>query len=384
MRRFRTIILASLAATALALSGCGSGGGSSSSSGGTGGGGGGGGGTAGGAVSSALFEEAAMPGFGGSFTAGVAINDSAVPEVVGFSENDTAVVKAASWTIVGGVPSVAAELAPLAGNTYSAAYGINNGGIAVGESGATADVGGLPTADANTVAVYWPRGAVDPAPLSTAGLFAGRASAAYAINTAGQVVGEAAANADGDTVAVFWPGVGSSPVVLAGLPTSGSASSSAYSIAADGTIVGESRNAAGRMQAVAWLPTGPGAYGGPVPLAPLVNQRASVALGVDDAGHIVGEAELEDGTLRGMVWNDDGSVLADLGAATSAAAINADGWISGTAAASTGNDQAIVWNLADPADNQVISPAFSQAYDINDAGIVVGVSGTGASISVPR
>jgi uncharacterized membrane protein len=58
--------------------------------------------------------------------------------------------------------------------------------------------------------------------------------------------------------------------------------------------------------------------------------------------------------------------------------------IVGFAEAFTGNDQAMIWNSANYEDNKVLDAPFSQAYGINDAGQVVGVSGNTALVTIPR
>lgn len=369
-----------VALAALALTACGGGGGGTS--GGSGGGGGGGGSQ--GPVAGTVFNTVALDGLSGSFSAGVAINNAATPEVVGFAEDSNQTVKAVSWTISGITPSTASELSPLAGNSYSAAYGINDSGLAVGESGAFADVNGLPVADRNTVAVAWTAGAVDATALSTSGLLAGGASAAYGINSSGRIVGEAAYNLGGDTVAVIWVSVGANPVVLPHLFSGGTPVSAAYFINNDGSIVGESRNADGRMQAVAWIPGSGGDYGPPVAMLGVANQAASVAFAIDLDGRVVGEAELQDGTVQGMVWNDDGSTVASLGSDTSAAAANNADWIVGYSSAASGSDRAAAWNASDVNDSQNLASAFSQAYSVNDQNQIVGISGTQAMVALPQ
>jgi uncharacterized membrane protein len=376
MKRAKNYFSIGLAAVAaLALVACGGGGGGPSSGGGNGGGGG---------VGTTVFSSVELQGLGGGFSAGVAINNAATPEVVGIAEAADQTLKGVSWTISGASPSAPTELSPLAGNTYSAAYGVNDGGVAVGESGDTVDVNGTPTPDRNTKAVFWSAGAVTPTPLSATGLFAGGASAAYGVNSAARIVGEAAYNAEGDTVAVTWAAPGADPAALPHLFAGGSANSSAYFVGADGTITGESRNADGRMQAVVWIPGAGGAYGAPVALTAVANQVASVAFGIDQDGRIAGEAELNDGVTHGIVWNDDGTIFADLGANTAASGINNADRIVGYTAAATGDDRAAVWNAADTADFQNLAAAFSQVYGVNDNSQIVGISGSQAMVALPQ
>ncbi len=356
--------------------------------GGGGGGGGGanapGGGTGGGSVSAALLELFDLTDLGGGFSAAVAVNNAAPPVTVGFSADGSQTVKATTWTIGDGELTDPVELSPLPGNTYSAAYGINSAGIAVGESGAEALIGGTPVPDHHSTAVFWPSAAAIPTALSVEGLFAGGDSVALAISSSGAMVGEAADNEQGDRVAVYWAGPGAAPLVLPHLSSAGDADSSAQTISDNGLIAGESRNAAGRLQAVIWRPAATGGYAAPVALTPFIDQAASSAFAIDPAGNIVGTAEIEGGTLYGVIWNNAGSVTADLGPNTAALAVNGAGHIAGHSAAQPGDDQATIWNAADPDDYQVIEAVFSQAYGINDRMQVVGMFAGRAIAALPR
>jgi hypothetical protein len=325
-------------------------------------------------VVSINFTLVELTGLGGGFSAAVAVNDDGT--AVGVAD-DGASVKAARW-ILGGASAAASELSPLSGNEYSAAYGINNLHVAVGESGATVDA----VADANTLAVFWPDGSVSPTELSTQGLFAGGAGSAYGINDLGEIVGEAVNDGEGNTVAVYWASTSADPVILGNLTNGGF--SSAYFIGADGFIVGESRNSEGAAQAVIWEPGPGGAFNDPIALDPLVDQIGSVAFGADLDGRIVGEVELSDGVVHGVIWNVDGTITADLGVDTTAMAINNNNRIAGATAAATGNDQAAVWNVSEPGEAKNLAESFSQAYGISDNLHLVGISGTQAFAATPE
>ncbi|HEX9833400.1 MAG TPA: hypothetical protein VGA66_10010, partial [Mycobacterium sp.] len=270
----------------------------------------------------------------------------------------------------------ATELSPLDGSNYSAAYGVNGAGIAVGESGDTVDT----VADANTVAVFWSAGAAEALP--TDGLLPGGASAAFAVNDDGEIVGEAVNDDAGNTAAVYWAGSATTPVILGNLP--GGNFSSAYFIGADGRIVGESQNGDGQIQAVVWVPAVGVGFQAPVPLAAVANQIASAAFGVDLNGRIVGEAELADGIVHGIIWNANGAVATTLGANTSAQAINNADRIVGYNAALTGSDFAAIWNGANTADTKSIAAAFSHAYGLNDSSQIVGLAGSQAFAALPQ
>jgi hypothetical protein len=343
------------------------------------GGGGGGGGVAPapapgpvvGPVEGTTFDVVDLPGLdaAGTFSAGIAVNNNGT--VVGVSDDGLGIL-GARWNLA--TPAtIPVSLNPLGGDAYSAAYGLNDAGIAVGESG-----------NASIVAVYWPAGSQIPTALSPNGIAPGADSAAYGINALNEIVGEAGDGA-GSTVAIFWASPTADPVELNDLSVN--PGSSAYFISNGGTIVGESRNASGQFQAVAWVPTGAGLYGNPVPLEALVDQFASVAFGMDAGGRIVGEAELNTGVVHGVVWNTSGAVVTELGANTSAQAVSQGAGtdrIAGYTAALSGSDQAAVWNLADTADNQNVDDALSQAYGINDFSDIVGVSGNQAFAAIPQ
>jgi hypothetical protein len=355
MKKFKVLLAGLMTAGVLTLAGCG-------------GGGGGGGGEP--TVAATSFNMIELAGFGGNFSAGVAINDDGL--AVGFSDTGSS-MKGVRWTVTD-VPSVATTLEPLVGNNYSAAYGVNPDGIAVGESGVNTD--------ANTVAVYW----TDSTPLAlsmlNAGINAAGPSAAFSVNADGEIVGEAV-NADGNTVAVYWASPTADPVILDNL--TGGDFSSAYFIGADGRIVGEAEGSDSKTKAVVWMPMLllPG-YNDPIALDPVDNQNSSVALGVDKFGRIVGEAELASGVTQGVVWNANGSVAKNLGANTSLQAINDFSRMVGYNLALTGNDISSIWSLANILDTKSLAVAFSQAYGINAGNQVVGVSGTQAFAALPQ
>lgn len=362
MKKIGFLLAGLMTAGVLTLAGCG------------GGGGGGNDGNNQAPVAALSFNMIELAGFGGDFSAGVAINDSGL--AVGFSHNGTS-LKGAKWTVTGS-PSQPTLLAAVAGNSYSAAYGVNAAGIAVGESGVTVST----TPDANTVAVFWPAGSSIPVELPTDGLFAGGASAAFGINSDAVIVGEAVNDAAGNTVAVYWASTSSAPVKLNYLP--GGDFSSAYSIGADGRIVGESRNSSGQSQAVVWRPALIAGYENPLALEALANQTSSVALGVDSTGRIVGEVELAGGVVQGVIWSASGSVTNNFGANTSAQAINELDRIIGYSTATFGSDRATLWNAKNIADTLNFSSSFTQAYGLNASNQVVGSTGTSAFVAIPQ
>lgn len=378
MKKLRNILIAMLAAGTLALAGCGGGGG-----GGTGDGGGAvGGGVVGGGggpdptpVTTTTFSTTLLGGLGGSFSAGIAINDSGL--AVGLADNGSS-IKGAKWTVTDAAPA-ATMLAPLTGNNYSAAYGVNTAGIAVGESGATVNT----TADANTVAVFWSGSAVAqlPAPADNHGAYA-----AYSINATGQIVGESVKDAQGNTKAVLWLRPTTDSAILDTLHQDGWDYSAAYFIHDDGVIVGEAKPAGGAPRGVVWTPVAPDSYTFTL-LPPLTGGASSVAFGIDAQGRIVGESEASNGTVNGVIWtvNILGTAITttqDLGANSSAQAVNDAERVVGYSGA--GSAGSLLWNLASLADFKSLAPAFSQAYGINAGNQVVGISDNRAFVAIPQ
>jgi len=309
---------------------------------------------------------------GGTFSAAMAINNS--NQVIGLAENSAAEVKGARWTVnaAAGTASAPVTLEPLTGNTYSAAYGINDAGVTVGES----KNGG------ETVAAFWPAGGTSAAALSLTGFAA--PAAAYEINNAGQVVGEATVGAVNR--AVIWNSTTAAPVALGTL--TGGTYSAAYAINESGLVVGEADNSAGQNRAVAWLVSPQGAVtAGPVDLGTLDGHVTSFALGVDASGRVVGESETAAGEPRATLWTINPQTLAvtartDLGSG-GAHAINGADRVAGHLGTPT---LASVWdtrNLNLP-NNIQTGAAFSQAFGLNDDNLIVGLSGTQGFVTMTK
>ncbi|MDO8991273.1 MAG: hypothetical protein Q7U91_16730 [Sideroxyarcus sp.] len=299
---------------------------------------------------------------GGTFSAAVSINNGGL--IVG--SYDVGTMQAAKWDVANpSFPQVG--LLPLTGGNYSAAYSINDASITVGEAN---------DAPAGIIkAVTWAAGSTAAVTLNQDTLTGN--NAAYGINATNMAVGEA--DIGGVTTAVLWSSLTAAPVTLAHLGTV-TPCSSAYFISNEGVIAGESRDDAGVLQAVVWKPTN-GVYGAPLLLAKLAdNQAGSVALGVDANGNVVGEAELADGVLHGMVWDAAGAKVSDLGAATSAQAINNIDRIVGFVDALSGVEHAAIWSRTNISDKRVIDPT-SQAFGVNNASTFVGVKDNHAFVA---
>lgn len=320
----------------------------------------------------------------GTFSAAVAINHDGM--IIGYADDGTS-NKGVRWDGREVTP-VALPLMPLplaadptANNDYSAAYGINATGIAVGESSDRVVDPETTAITENIVAVYW--NATTNVFALPQGTFSG--STAYAMNSAasltvvdGEIVGEAA-TATG-TVAVYWAGTTATPVALNNLPTGTDGSSAAYFINETGVIVGESWNGS-QMQAVVWVPTAQGTYGNPVAMNIIPNQSESVAFGINLDGQIVGEAEAA-GVVTGVIWDTSGAVVDTLPAATSAQAINNEDRLVGYSVAPT--NSATVWNRTSLTDSNVLAEPVSMALGINDSNEIVGINGNSAIVYIPQ
>ena len=185
---------------------------------------------------------------------------------------------------------------------------------------------------------------------------------AYGINASGQVVGFAE-NASGRK-GVVWNGT--SPTILTGLTSSGGIP---YSINDAGTIAGQSNS-----KAVIWNGTTPTALGS-------LGGSNSIAYGINNAGQVVGWSKTSgDAATNAVRWNGTVPTTLDgLGGTSFAYAINATGQAAGLAY-TTGNSQAkaVIWNGTTPTTLGSLGGNFGSAYGINDAGQVIGMSGSRA------
>jgi len=333
---------------------------------------------------------------GTTFSVAVAAsNDLAPVIVVGQSDQGGTTLIGQRWSLDPSQldPAVTPQdLDPLAGEIYSAAYGVNAAGLAVGESTANLDV--------NTVPVYWAAGSGIPTPLSlTVGLDTFTDGAAYGVNDAGQIVGELI-RGDGSRMAVLWQpdlGVYGDPVSLPELETGLSAT--AHAINAAGQIAGESLTAGG-MRGALWQVSAAGAVlGNTVNLGTIVGHASSSAFGIDALGQVVGESVAVNGTVRGVRWVMDGAAVSDivqLGDDTSAMAISAEtGRVVGSSL--TGAEvRAAIWDnnsvdstnadavLSSGPDLYTPSTGSSRAYGMTSSGVVVGLALDRAYVAIPR
>ena len=322
---------------------------------------------------------------GAGFTTATAISNGG--HVVGYAENAAQDIRAVRWQVsaADGSASAPAPLPPATGGgTYSAAYGINAAGLAVGESEAASGV---------FVATAWDLSATPTVLAGSAAFPASGRSAAHAVNNrvTPQIAGEAT-NADGALRAVLWNGLAAAPVDLGLLP--GGTFSSAVAINSEGLVVGEADTATGVAHAVAWRVDANGVKtAGPVDLGVItVADVRSIALGVDATGRVVGESEDRAGVVHAGLWTLDPATLApagklDLGAPGGASAINDANRIGGQLGA---GGQPTVWDTRNPGlPNSAVPETVSAAVQgLNDRNLLVGMmpgaSGATAFVAVPK
>lgn len=102
----------------------------------------------------------------------------------------------------------------------------------------------------------------------------------------------------------------------------------------------------------------------------------SAAYGVNDAGTVVGDGQLSNGTFRAIVWSPSGSMtlLGTFGGPSSQATAVADsGEVVGFASLATGYQNAFAWSGGAMLDLGTLGLS-SYAYGVNDSGEVVGYS----------
>ncbi len=228
-------------------------------------------------------------------------------------------------------------------------------------------VGEAESADGRFHAFLWQNGSMqDLGALPNSVLTSSRA---MALNSMGQVVGYSLANVAGGGSAdhaFLWQN-GS----MLDLGTLGGTESRALGINDAGVIVGYARNAAGNDRAVRWRNgaiQGLGTLGG----------ATSAALGINASGAIVGRSQNSQGKFRAFVWRTGTMrALPTLlgGGFAQADAINTSGQIVGSAVTKSGFQHAVLWNNGQIQDLGVLTgDTESVAMDIDDAGRITGFS----------
>jgi probable HAF family extracellular repeat protein len=225
----------------------------------------------------------------------------------------------------------------------------------------------------------------------------GGPSFGYAINSSGAVAGSAQ-NSSGSQQAFV-----STPNGLQ-LLSPGPSESSAYGINDSGTAVGITYDANGQAHGTIWSASGTtdlgedsyamaidGAgevVGGNGQAFAVVHGQVhglaspediiwSAAYGINDAGTIVGDGQLANGTFRGIVWNPDGAstVLGTFGGSSSqATGVNASGEVVGFASLADGYQHAFSEVGGTMSDLGTLGGGSSYAYGVNDSGEIVGYS----------
>ena len=344
-----------LAASFLLLAGCSGGGGNSTPAGG------------------GSLRAVTNPADGGTPTAAfsMAVDVNNNGQVIGYAETAAgSEFKAALWTVnaAGSTASEPTPLKPLGANTFSAAFGIDEAGNAVGQS----------SSGASRVAVLWKSGTVEPVVLPPLPNATGNSNA-FGISPDGTLIVGEATDASNIKRAVLWnanvSGTFTTPPQT--LPVNIFASngvlstfSSANGVNNAGWITGVVEDGTGVSHAALWRPnTTTGNYAATDLHSS--GEAGSIAYAISATGQIVGEAETSNGVFIPALWTEQNNFIrAQLAAEGSASAINsgnrAAGW-SGT------SPNATVWSLPAGTAN-ILSTNISQVYGINDNNLVVGVS----------
>lgn len=289
-----------------------------------------------------LWDQATgMQNIGTLFGGSAAHGINSLDQVVGKARTATGFDHAFFWSQATGM----SDLGTL-GGSISAAYAVNTGGQVVGESTT------LPNSFAFHAFLLNPGEVM----LDLGTLPGGSFTAAYAINDSGQVVGEADV-ADGTFRAFIWTSLGGMQAIA---PFPGGTFTTARGINGLGKVVGWGDTASGGIHAFLWDPvSGMQDLG---TLSPGAGE--SFGFGINDQGQVVGQAILADGfTSRAFLW-DPATGMRDLGilpggSYSQAVAINSAGHVMGQADNSSGLDRAVRWQINRPplATGQAVSTA---------------------------
>ena len=304
--------------------------------------------------------------------------------VVGVRDKADGTVQASLWSINTAdalAPAVVQAVVDLNDGVpggFSAAYDINDAGAIVGEA-TSAGSQFLPMlwTDKDAVGFSIGVGATDAG------------GAAYSINSAGLIVGEVAA-ADGSTSAAFWQvGAGNTITGPTLLPATGvtATSSSAYSIDDQGNVAGEV-TVAGIAHAVHWKII---AGADPVftDLFDSASESASVAFDANLDGTVAGEYTNLAGT-KATSWILTGGVVVrgdNLGPDSTTSTVYALSESAATQMVGTVGTAAALWDsrTTNPLNFQNLTAATdAQAHDLNEEGVVVGTADNQVFVTLVR
>jgi probable HAF family extracellular repeat protein len=203
-------------------------------------------------------------------------------------------------------------------------------------------------------------------------------SAAYGISSAGDVAGVMGAG-DEPLRAAYLRRADGTTTKLQAADTAGPLVTQALGVNAAGTVVGHYAGRDTRDVAFSW------AGGVLTPRPSTLGGTASGIAAINDAGLMVGYAEIAPGVPHAAAWSPDGT-LVDLGGLVAAgpsyaSAVSADGWAAGSCEGlRERSSQGCLWH-----DGLVVrlaplpGDALAQAWGINGAHVAVGVSEDGAS-----
>ncbi len=153
---------------------------------------------------------------------------------------------------------------------------------------------------------------------------------------------------------------------IADLGSLGGATSAAFALNSTGQAVGWAATPSGYTEALEF------SAGSPQNLLTGTNWTAGRATGINDAGQITGTV-YENGVAHGVVWTNGN--LVDLGANTSAAAINSSGQV-----AASGSQAFLYAGGAQTGLGLLGGGTWTLAEGLNDAGAVVGYGDAGGQI----